>query len=94
VEPKEAAPIQTAGLRAASAIARDFGVSDVSIWRWQKRGWLQPGINISGRIYFSSEHIAEFKRRAEAGEFARGPVGAAKVSAGKKQKERNQITQS
>jgi len=39
-------------------------------WRWRKRGWI-PTVNIAGRIYVSRQAIAEFERRATAGEFAK-----------------------
>lgn len=44
-------------------------VSSVQLWRWRKRKWL-PTINICGRQYVTREAIAEFNRRASAGEFA------------------------
>jgi hypothetical protein len=67
------------GLRAAKAVARDRGVSDVTLWRWQRRGWIKA-VNICGRVYVCLDSLAEFDRRAAAGEFARGPVGAAAAS--------------
>ena len=51
------------GLRAAKAVARDRGISDVTIWRWGKRGWIKL-INISGRPYVDLASMAEFDRRA------------------------------
>jgi len=41
-----------------------------TVWRWIQRGWLGRPCNISGRLYLTREQIAEFKRRAVAGEFA------------------------
>src|SRR6185437_6288902 len=38
--------------------------------RWIQRGWLGQPLNIAGRLYLTREQIAEFKRRAAAGEFA------------------------
>jgi hypothetical protein len=37
----------------------------------RKRGWLTGVVNIAGRLYITDEGIAEFQRRAEAGEFAK-----------------------
>ena len=48
---------------------RETGVSKITAWRWRKRGWLKT-VNVSGRVYVTAEGIAEFMRRAEAGEFA------------------------
>jgi len=42
----------------------------VTAWRWRKKTWLHT-INIAGRVYVTAESIAEFTRRAEAGEFAK-----------------------
>lgn len=67
------------GLRAAKAVARDEGVSDVTIWRRVKLGLL-IAVNIAGRPYITSESLAEFYRRAAAGEFAKPPAGAAGAS--------------
>jgi hypothetical protein len=38
-------------------------------WRWRKRGWIET-VNICGRLYISRAAIAEFERRAAAGEFS------------------------
>ena len=67
------------GLRAAKAVARDRGVSDVTVWRWGKRGWIKI-LNICGRPYVDLQSLAEFDRRAAAGEFAKAPSGAAGAS--------------
>jgi hypothetical protein len=45
------------------------GVSPVTAWRWRGKGWLKT-IVIAGRHYITREAIAEFNRRAMAGEFA------------------------
>jgi hypothetical protein len=71
------------GLRAARAICRDRGISDVTLWRWKRRGWIKT-VNISGKIYVDLQSLAEFDQRAAAGEFAKGPVGAALRSAEKR----------
>jgi hypothetical protein len=48
----------------------ETGVVASTGWRWIKRGWLGQPLNIGGRLYLTREHIAEFRRRAQAGEFA------------------------
>jgi hypothetical protein len=73
-------PPITTTLRAAKAVARDEGVSDVTIWRRVKAGLLTT-VNISGRPYITNESLAAFYRRAAAGEFAKPPAGAARRSA-------------
>jgi len=70
-----AGPRET-GLRATKAVCRDRGVSDTTFWRWGKRGWIRL-VNISGKSYVDLQSLAEFDRRASAGEFARPPAGAA-----------------
>lgn len=47
----------------------DLGVTSTTGWRWRKKGILQT-INIYGRLYLSDEAIADFHRRAAAGDFA------------------------
>jgi hypothetical protein len=51
----------------------DLPISPATGWRWRKRGWIST-INIAGRCYISRAVIAEFERRAAAGEFAREHV--------------------
>ena len=57
-------------LMALSKFARESGISPVTLWRWRRLGWLQT-LNVAGRQYISGQAIAEFQRRAEAGEFAK-----------------------
>src|SRR6516225_5240946 len=49
------------------------GLSRVSAWRFEKRGWLRTHL-IANRRYILAEDVAEFNRRLAAGEFA-GKVG-------------------
>jgi len=72
--------IANTGLRAAKAVCRDRGISDVTLWRWERRGWIKT-VNICGKKYADLESLAEFDRRAARGEFARKPSGAALKSA-------------
>lgn len=57
--------------------SRERGLSPVTAWRMRRRGWLKT-INIAGKPYLTQAALVEFERRAEAGEFARQPAGAAK----------------
>lgn len=45
-----------------------IGVAAITIWRWRKNGWLHT-VNINGKLYVSAQEIANFERRATAGEF-------------------------
>lgn len=45
------------------------GLSPATCWRYRKRGWLKT-ITIAGRHYITRAAIADFNRRATAGEFA------------------------
>jgi hypothetical protein len=56
-----------------AAFARSIGRTSVTIWRWQKLGWLDASINIAGRPYLTREAVDRFARRAAAGEFAKKP---------------------
>jgi hypothetical protein len=63
---------------ASDLVAYDHWLSELPIspatgWRWRKRGWILT-INIAGRVYVSRRDIAEFERRAAAGEFAKQHV--------------------
>ena len=48
----------------------ELGVTATTGWRWRNKGIIKA-INIYGRLYVSEESIAEFHRRATAGEFAK-----------------------
>ena len=75
----EKATIQPLGFRAARAVIRDRGISDTTFWRWERRQWIKT-VNISGKKYVDLESLAEFDRRAAAGEFSKAPAGAAGAS--------------
>ncbi len=51
----------------------------VTIWRWRQNGWIKV-VNICGKPYVDLASLAEFDRRAAAGEFAKAPAGAALIS--------------
>ncbi len=52
---------------------RQAGISETTAWRRRPKGWLAT-INIAGRQYITRRAMAEFLRRAEAGEFAQVPI--------------------
>ena len=58
------------GLVALNTWLTQVGITPVTAWRWRRNGWLKT-VNIQGRVYLSDEAISEFKRRAEAGDFAK-----------------------
>jgi hypothetical protein len=72
--------LKSTGLKAARAVCRDRGISDVTLWRWCRKGWIKT-INIAGRVYVDLASLVEFDRRASLGEFSRPPSGAARRSA-------------
>jgi predicted site-specific integrase-resolvase len=78
-------PIPTVGLRAARAVVRDRGISDTTLWRWCRRGWIKA-VNISGKNYIDVSSLAEFDRRAAAGEFSKPSAGAAGASSAARKK--------
>jgi len=49
--------------------SQEAGISPITAWRWRRKGWLAT-VNIAGRPYLTGEAVADFLRRAEAGEFA------------------------
>jgi hypothetical protein len=60
-------------LTAVATFARQIGRTPVTIWRWQKLGWIDRSINIAGKPYLTRESVERFNKRARAGEFARAP---------------------
>ena len=67
----------TGKLVALNSWLTSLGVQPITAWRWRRKGWL-PTVNISGRVYVSRETIADFERRAEAGEFAQKHIAPRK----------------
>ena len=59
----------SAGLVAVPKFIKALGIAPSTLWRWRKRGWIADPIDIAGRKYLTTEAIAEFRRRAENGEF-------------------------
>jgi hypothetical protein len=60
------------GLVALNHWISQVGITPTTCWRWRKKGWLQT-VNICGRQYIARDAIAEFERRAKAGDFATDP---------------------
>ena len=46
------------------------GISPTTAWRWRKDGVIST-INVNGRLFITDRAIAEFERRAVAGNFAK-----------------------
>lgn len=67
--PASEQPTSPPTLIALNRWCRMAGIAPVTAWRYRRRGWLKT-LNICGRIYVTSTALAEFLRRAEAGEFA------------------------
>jgi hypothetical protein len=59
-----------ATIQSFASFLQALGRDPITGWRWRKAGMITT-VNIAGRQYITAEAIAEFKRRAEAGEFAR-----------------------
>jgi len=57
------------GLVALTKWCAETGVTACTAWRWRRAGMLRT-VNVSGRVYVTQQAIADFTRRAEAGEFA------------------------
>lgn len=65
LEPSGQAPLQD-----FASFLRSLDRNAITGWRWRKAGMIQT-VNICGRQYVTAEAVAEFKRRAMAGEFAK-----------------------
>ncbi|HEY9172210.1 MAG TPA: hypothetical protein VI136_08010 [Verrucomicrobiae bacterium] len=61
------------GLRSYNSWLQEIQVSDVTGWRWRKRGWITVQ-NISGRAYIEQAEINRFIERVKRGDFAQRPV--------------------
>lgn len=65
----QAAPLNAIPPLSLDRFMEQSGIAPATCWRWRRAGWLRT-IVISGRHYVTREEIAEFNRRAAAGEFA------------------------
>lgn len=72
---------ETPPLISVNTFARQIGRTPVTIWRWQKLGWLDASINIAGKPYLTREAIERWNIRARAGEFAQAPHAPRKEKA-------------
>jgi len=75
-------PFELPPLVSTSNFARQIGRSTVTLWRWQKLGWLDASINIAGKPYLTRESIERFTQRATAGEFSRAPHAPRRTKGG------------
>jgi hypothetical protein len=73
---------ETPALVSVAIFGRQIGRTPVTLWRWQKLGWLDASVNIAGKPYRTREAIEKFTRRATAGDFARAPHAPRKMKAG------------
>jgi hypothetical protein len=67
------------------------GLSKVSAWRYEKRGWLRTHL-IANRRYILAADVAEFNRRLASDEFAGSSPNLAVAGAMKRRKKRNEAT--
>jgi len=72
INQKEIRSVETPLVSLAS-FARSIGRTPVTLWRWQRQGWLGASINIAGKPYLTREAIDCFVQRATAGEFSKKP---------------------
>jgi hypothetical protein len=69
-ETTSAGGTETAPITSLQNFCRGADISPITAWRLRRKGWLET-ININGRQYVTAEAVAEFKRRAAAGEFSK-----------------------
>ena len=67
-------------LVSVAQFGKALGRTPVTIWRWQKLGWLDASVNIAGKPYLTREAIDRFTKRATAGEFSKKPHVPRKVA--------------
>jgi hypothetical protein len=65
------------------------GLSQVSAWRYEKRGWLRTHL-IANRRYILAADVAEFNRRVASDVFAGSSPNFSVTGAMKRGKKRNQ----
>jgi hypothetical protein len=69
------------------------GLSKVSAWRYEKRGWLRTHL-IANRRYILAADLAEFNRRLASDEFAGSSPNLFVASSIKRGKKRNHTIES
>lgn len=72
---------QIAPLVSRAKLANEIGRTPLTLWRWEKLGWIDPAVNIASKPFYTREAIEKFTRRAAAGEFARAPHAPRKEKA-------------
>jgi|SRR6516225_2787665 hypothetical protein len=65
--------------QSARAWCRARGISPVTLWRYQKRGWIKT-FKICGKLYVDLRSVEAFDCLAITGAFASPPHGAAAAS--------------
>jgi hypothetical protein len=60
------------GIKPYCQFLNEIDRSPCTGWRWRKNGWIKT-INIAGKLYVTEEAMANFRARAEAGEFSKEP---------------------
>jgi hypothetical protein len=68
--------LQFGELTAYWIFLNSVGCSRTTGWRWRTNKWIET-VTIAGRPYVRREAIDKFLMRAQAGEFAKNPAGAA-----------------
>lgn len=63
-------------MRAAKIVCRDMGISDTTLWRWARSGWINL-VNINGKNFIDMQELIKFQERAKRGEFKKNSTGAA-----------------
>ena len=53
--------------------ANQIGRTPLTLWRWERIGWIDPAFNIAGKPFYTRAAIEKFSRRSAAGEFAKAP---------------------
>jgi hypothetical protein len=69
------------------------GLSKVSAWRYEKRGWLRTHL-LANRRYILAADVAEFNRRLASDEFAGSGPNPFAADSMKRREKRNETTES
>lgn len=77
----DSAPRHSEFVSVARLVAR-LDIDRSTFWRWQKRGWFPPSVNIAGRSYLPAAAVADFEAKAMRGEFKGGSVPPRSPKAG------------
>ena len=53
----DASQCETPPLVSLAVFARQIGRTPVTVWRWQKLGWLDASVNIAGKPYLTIKGV-------------------------------------